>query len=56
MRFGLLPADRFLQGPTYFVYRLHEQRAVPPLHVHVTYTMGGGEGKRSRLHAAASRD
>jgi len=52
VRFGLLPADRFLQGPTYFVYRLHEQRAVPPLHVHVTYTMGGGEGKRSRLRAA----
>ena len=52
VRFGVLPVDRFLQGATYFVHRLHEQRGVAPLHVHVTYTMGADYGKRSRLRAA----
>ena len=39
-------------GATYFVHRLHEQRAVPPVHVHVTYTMGADFGKRFRLKEA----
>ena len=50
--FGLLPMDRFLQGHTFFVQRLHALRGVAPLHVHVTYTMGVDYGKRSRLRAA----
>ncbi len=39
-------------GATYFVHRLHEQRAVPPVHVHVTYTMGADFGKLFRLKVA----
>ena len=44
VRFGLLPMDRFLQGHTFFVQRLHALRGVQPLHVHVTYTMGSDLG------------
>ena len=36
-------------GATYFVHRLHEQRAVLPVHIHVTYTMGADFGKLFRL-------
>ena len=50
--FGLLPMDRFLQGHTYFVQRLHALRGVEPLHVHITYTMGSDFGKRWRLRSA----
>ena len=34
VRFGLLPMDRFLQGSTFFVQRLHVLRGVAPIHVH----------------------
>ena len=46
---GILPLDRFLQGQTYFVRRLHEKNGVQPVHVHVTYNMGLNAGKRWRL-------
>lgn len=50
----LLPLDRFLQGQTFFVRRLHEQRGVAPVHVHVTYNMGLAHGKRWRLRQAGA--
>lgn len=49
---GVLPMERFLQGHTFFVQRLHAQRQVAPVHVHVTYTMGADFGKQWRLRAA----
>ena len=52
---GILPLDRFLQGQTFFVRRLHELRGVPPVHVHVTYNMGLAHGKRWRLRQALDR-
>ena len=52
VRFGLLPMDRFLQGSTFFVQRLHVLRRVAPIHVHITYTMGSDFGKRWRLRSA----
>ena len=51
---GILPLDRFLQGQTFFVRRLHELRGVPPVHVHVTYNMGLAHGKRWRLRQAGA--
>ena len=51
---GILPLDRFLQGQTFFVRRLHEQRGVQPVHVHVTYNMGLAHGKRWRLRQAGA--
>ena len=50
--FGLLPMDRFLQGNTFWVQRLHVLRGVEPVHVHVTYAMGSDYGKRWRLRSA----
>ena len=49
---GVLPMERFLQGHTYFIQRLHALRAVEPIHVHVTYTMGSDYGKLWRLKTA----
>ena len=51
--FGLLPMERFLQGHTFFLARLHEARGVAPIHVHMTYTMGGDYGKRWRMRAGS---
>ena len=50
----LLPLDGFFQGQTFFVRRLHEQRGVAPVHVHVTYNMGLAHGKRWRLRQAGA--
>lgn len=52
VRFGLLPMERFLQGHTFFVQRLHHARHVTPVHVHVTYAMGADFGKEWRLRSA----
>jgi hypothetical protein len=52
VRLGILPMERFLQGHTYFVQRLHERRQVQPVHVHVTYAMGADFGKQWRLKTA----
>ena len=34
--------------------RLHEERGVAPVHVHVTYNMGLAHGKRWRLRQAGA--
>jgi len=52
VRVGLLPMAQFMQGHTYFVQHLHEQTRIPPVHVHVTYTLSGDYGKRFRLRSA----
>ena len=51
VRFGLLPMERFLQGHTYFIQRLHEARGVSAVHVHLTYVMGADFGKEWRLRS-----
>lgn len=52
VRVGLLPMAQFMQGHTFFVQHLHEQTRVPPVHVHVTYTLSADYGKRLRLRSA----
>jgi hypothetical protein len=51
VRFGLLPMERFLQGHTYFIQRLHDARGVSAVHVHLTYVMGADFGKEWRLRS-----
>lgn len=56
LRVGVLPMERFLQGHTFFIQRLHELRGVAPVHVHVTYTLGVNYGKVWRLRTAGLWD
>eukprot|EP01018_Ginkgo_biloba_P007783 Gb_19824 [translate_table: standard] len=52
LKLGILPANVFCNGHTYFVQAQHEQLGLDPYAVHTTFQFAGTEGKRHRLREA----
>ncbi|MQL98019.1 hypothetical protein Taro_030727 [Colocasia esculenta] len=49
LKLGILPANIFCSGHTYFVQAQYQQLGLQPYAVHTTFQYGGTEGKRHRL-------